>query len=106
LRSLNQRLTAADREGLRAGVMLEVSDSPADAIVACALAARIELIVIGTHGRSAMSQILVGSVAERVVRTAPCPVLTVRRPEHEFLVRDAQNSQAPTIKLEHILVAT
>lgn len=39
---------------------------------------RINLIVIGTHGRSGLEHILMGSVAERIVRKAPCPVLTVR----------------------------
>jgi nucleotide-binding universal stress UspA family protein len=37
-----------------------------------------DLIVIGTHGRTGLKHVLLGSVAERVVRTAPCPVLTVR----------------------------
>ena len=37
-----------------------------------------DLIVIGTHGRSGIAQILIGSVAEKVVRKAPCPVLTVK----------------------------
>jgi len=49
---------------------------------------RIDLIVTGTHGRGAVAHLLMGSVAERIVRTAPCPVLTVRRPEHEFVVPD------------------
>lgn len=40
----------------------------------------IDLIVLGTHGRSGIAHALVGSVAERVVRKAPCPVLTVRPP--------------------------
>jgi len=40
--------------------------------------ASIDLIVTGTHGRSGVAHALIGSVAERVVRTAPCPVLTVR----------------------------
>lgn len=41
-----------------------------------------DMIVIGTHGRSGMKHLLIGSVAERVVRTASCPVLTVRDPEN------------------------
>jgi len=44
---------------------------------------------MGTHGRTGVSHLLMGSVAERVVRLAPCPVLTVRHPEHEFVVADA-----------------
>lgn len=40
-----------------------------------------DLIVMGTHGRTGLKHLLVGSVAERVVRLAPCPVLTVRRPD-------------------------
>ena len=44
-----------------------------------------DLIVIGTHGRGAIAHMLLGSVAERVVRKAPCPVLTVRDSEHEFV---------------------
>ena len=47
---------------------------------------KIDLIVMGTHGRTGLSHILLGSVAERVVRKAPCPVLTVRHPEHEFVM--------------------
>jgi nucleotide-binding universal stress UspA family protein len=49
-------------------------------IVALALDERADLIVIGTHGRGGMSRALLGSVADRVVRLAPCPVLTVREP--------------------------
>jgi nucleotide-binding universal stress UspA family protein len=40
----------------------------------------VDLIVMGTHGRTGVSHILIGSVAERVVRKAPCPVLTVKMP--------------------------
>jgi len=88
LRSINERLTADDRQALNARAVLEVSDETADAIVQYARAEAIDLIVLGTHARSAMAQVLVGSVAERVVRIAPCPVLTVRHPEREFLVPD------------------
>jgi nucleotide-binding universal stress UspA family protein len=51
---------------------------PAKAILEFAKTQNIDLIVIGTHGRGGMAHLLLGSVAERVVRTAPCPVLTVR----------------------------
>jgi len=44
----------------------------------------IDLIVLGTHGRSALGSMLLGSVAERVVRKALCAVLTVRHPEQHF----------------------
>ena len=45
----------------------------------------VDLIVMGTHGRSGMSHVLLGSIAEKVVRHAPCPVLTVRHPQREFV---------------------
>ena len=63
--------------------------SPAAAIVDYARREQIDLIVMGTHGRGGVAHLLMGSVAERVVRTAPCPVLTVRHPEHEFVLPDA-----------------
>jgi len=89
MRTLDDCLSDYDRTVLRARPIVEMSDSPADAIVEYAQSERVDLIVIGTHRRSAVSQLLVGSVAERVVRFAPCPVLTVRRPEHEFVVPDS-----------------
>ena len=46
----------------------------------------IDLIVIGTHGRSGLMHILMGSVAERIVRKAPCPVLTVKPEGHQFVM--------------------
>jgi nucleotide-binding universal stress UspA family protein len=51
----------------------------------------IDLIVMGTHGRRGLAHMLLGSVAERLVRSAPCPVLTVR----ESLVLDADASREP-----------
>jgi len=53
--------------------------SAAEAIVDYAAEQAIDLIVISTHGRTGLSHILLGSVAERIVREAPCPVLTIRR---------------------------
>lgn len=46
----------------------------------------IDLIVLGTHGRGAIAHMLLGSVAENVVRKAPCPVLTVRGEQHDFVL--------------------
>jgi nucleotide-binding universal stress UspA family protein len=46
----------------------------------------IDLIVVGSHGRTGIAHVLMGSVAERVVRKAPCPVLTVRPGQHEFIM--------------------
>jgi len=60
---------------------LVVSNAAAQAIVEYARQEPIDLIVTGTHGRGAVSHMLLGSVAERVVRVAPCPVLTVRHVE-------------------------
>jgi nucleotide-binding universal stress UspA family protein len=51
-------------------------------IVEVAQAENADLIVMATHGRTGLSHLFMGSVAERVVRTAPCPVLTIR-PQHE-----------------------
>jgi nucleotide-binding universal stress UspA family protein len=52
--------------------------SPERAIVAAATEKDADLIVMGTHGRTGLAHVLLGSVAERVVRTAPCPVITVK----------------------------
>ena len=65
------------------------SNVTAGTIVEYAESESADLIVMGTHGRGAVAHLLMGSVAERVVRIAPCPVLTVRHPEHEFVLPDA-----------------
>jgi nucleotide-binding universal stress UspA family protein len=57
---------------------------PYQEIVALARDERADLIVIGAHGRAGMSRMLLGSVTDRVVRLAPCPVLTVREPGGEL----------------------
>jgi universal stress protein A len=51
---------------------------PYRTIVEVAEAEKVDLIVMATHGRTGLSHLVMGSVAERVVRTAPCPVLTIR----------------------------
>lgn len=55
-----------------------VAGSPSDGIVREARALRADMIVIGTHGRTGIGRLLLGSVASRVIATSPCPVLAVR----------------------------
>lgn len=57
-----------------------VAGSPAQEIVRAATDREVDLIVMGTHGRGGVSHMLLGSVAEKVVRAAPCPVLIMRAP--------------------------
>ena len=59
--------------------------TPCQEILRYAADENVDLIVMGTHGRGGVSHMLLGSIAERVVRRAPCPVLTVRSPQHGFL---------------------
>lgn len=60
-------------------VMRQVAvGTPPRKIVEVAEAEKADLIVMATHGRTGLSHLMMGSVAERVVRTAPCPVLTIR----------------------------
>ena len=95
-RELQALLSEDDRQNLRARTAVVTSSTPAEAIVEYAVAQRIGLIIMGTHGRRAVARLLLGSVAERVVRTAPCPVLTVRHPEREFVVPDELATAATT----------
>lgn len=61
-----------------------VEGSPKVEIVRYARENEIDLIVLSTHGRTGLIHVLMGSVAESVVRTAPCPVLTMRPEGHQF----------------------
>jgi nucleotide-binding universal stress UspA family protein len=80
--------TAARCAPLSATVAVRIG-SPFYDIAAYASEKNVDLIVIGTHGRGPIGHMLLGSVAERIVRKAPCPVLTVRHPQHEFVVEAA-----------------
>jgi nucleotide-binding universal stress UspA family protein len=88
-REIDRIVREDDRRELQAQAVLLSSSSASLGIVTYAKETAIDLIVIGTHGRGGVSKLLMGSVAERVVRTAPCPVLTVRHPERDFLAPDA-----------------
>jgi nucleotide-binding universal stress UspA family protein len=64
---------------------LVVQGKPSAEIIRHAAENEVDMIVLGTHGKGMLDQALFGSTTERVVRRAPCPVLTVRKPEHEFV---------------------
>jgi nucleotide-binding universal stress UspA family protein len=74
---LDARVRPVAAEGVTARVRLETGQT-AETITRVAEEERADLVVAGTHGRSGLDRVFVGSVAERVVRTAPCPVLVVR----------------------------
>jgi nucleotide-binding universal stress UspA family protein len=86
---LDTLLSEEDRNMLKAKAILVTSRSAALAIIKHAKDSRADLILIGTNGRGGIAHLLMGSVAERVVRLAPCPVLTVHHPEREFVLPDA-----------------
>jgi len=65
-----------------------VMGKPSAEIIRFAQENAIDMIVLGTHGKGMLDQALFGSTTERVVRRAPCPVLTVRLREHEFVEND------------------
>lgn len=74
------RLDRLKPAGLESQAAVRVGN-PYHEIVEYATEHGIDLVVIGTHGRGAIGHMLLGSVAEKVVRKAPCPVLTVRHPK-------------------------
>ncbi len=78
LAALAGRLTAAGGPPTIERLVIETVESIGDAIVDAAREGGADLIVIGTHGRRGVERMLLGSVAERVLRRADCPVATVR----------------------------
>ena len=75
-----------ETSGIARGEAVVGAGNPFYEIVRLARERDADLIIVGTHGRGAVAHVLLGSVAERVVRKAPCPVLTVRKGEHEFIM--------------------
>ena len=83
---LKASVPAADRGRV---TIASVVATPYAEILDYAASHAVDLIVMGTHGRGGVTHMLLGSIAERVVRRAPCPVLTVRRPQHGFVESEA-----------------
>jgi nucleotide-binding universal stress UspA family protein len=92
-RNLRALMTEDDRAFTIVPVVQTCLNVP-HAIVDYAKANAIDLIITGTHGHGPIKHLLMGSVAERVVRTAPCPVLTVHAKERDFIAPDAMVAAA------------
>ena len=75
--TLEARAGDLRQRGIKASWRVQVG-VPFEEIVRVAEEERADMIVMGTHGRSGLNRVLLGSVAERVVATSPCPVMTVR----------------------------
>lgn len=71
-------------EGVEVETLITLGSAFVD-IVSTARTRNTDLIILSTHGWGFVKHVLMGSTAERVVRKAPCPVLTVRKAEHEFV---------------------
>jgi nucleotide-binding universal stress UspA family protein len=92
---------AAWRDSIRgqARVLASVRDglSAHTEIVKAASEGNVDLIILGTQGRTGLAHLLIGSTAERVVRHAPCPVLVVREREHDFVSTFEGTSKRKTL---------
>ncbi len=77
-RKLEQRAESLRAKGVEVRTLALEGLSPARALIEAAEREKIDLIAIGTHGRGGLKRLLLGSVAERVVREAPCAVLVLR----------------------------
>ena len=80
---LNEFIPPEKKEGIKTEAIHRVG-TPFLEIIKVAKEKEGDLIVMATHGRSGLSHIIFGSVAEKVVRKSTCPVLSIRPPEHEF----------------------
>ena len=87
LKQLKTKLLECIPEEMRDDMDVEaivVQGIPFAEIISTAREKEVDMIVIGSHGRTGIAHIMLGSVSEKVVRKAPCPVLTVRKSNHEF----------------------
>jgi nucleotide-binding universal stress UspA family protein len=98
---LRQKLQAIDPHDPK--VVIErrlLEGDPATEVLRLAREAKCDLIIMGTHGRTGLGRLLIGSVAEEVVRKASCPVLTIKAPmsleEGSKPVRNAVSAAAPS----------
>lgn len=89
-------------DGIQAEMVVHKGFVP-DSILTFAQNQHADLIVMGTHGRRGLDRLVMGSVTEHVLRRAPCPVLAVRRPSHDFV--NPEQPEEP-VRLRKILFCT
>jgi nucleotide-binding universal stress UspA family protein len=82
-------------EDLRTVAVVRTGEAPAPVINEYAADASIDLIVVGTHGRRGLKRVFMGSVAEEIIRSAPCPV---------YCIRQGEDQHTPAIRLPHRIV--
>ena len=76
---IQQMLTAANQAGLPLQTSMPQGQPPDDGIIQAAIKNEVDLIVMGSHGRTGLRRLLMGSVTERVLGQSPCPVLVVKK---------------------------
>jgi hypothetical protein len=99
---LKKLVKAGHWNGVRPDLIVQRGPVSAS-ILAFAQAQSVDLIVMGTHGRQGLDRLAMGSVAERVLRNAACPVLVVRKPLHDFV---AHEKGRDPVQLRKILFCT
>src|SRR5256714_15322487 len=91
---------------LLAGLEVEpviIEGEPAPEIARAVREYDIDLVTVVTHGRKGLSRALWGSTAEEIIAEAPCPVLTIRPPQHDFVEHRGDHSE---VRLNRVLLAT
>ncbi|KKK97325.1 hypothetical protein LCGC14_2653870 [marine sediment metagenome] len=89
MKQLKTKLFECVPEEIRNDMQVEalvVQGIPFAEIISIAKKNKVDMIVMGTHGRTGLAHIMIGSVSEKVVRKAHCPVLTVRQSDHKFVM--------------------
>jgi len=106
LLQLRRQVSELLRDPLFDGLEVEPVIAEGEPAVEIAKAARdydIDLITVVTHGRRGLAHALFGSTAEEIIAEAPCPVLTIRPPQHDFVEHRDRRSE---IRLNRVLLAT
>jgi len=92
---VNERLEETEKKAAEMGIKTIITvtrvGSPYEQIIKLAEEEEIDLIVMGTHGRSGIAHFLIGSVTEKVIRTSPCPVLVIRPHLHGLINKNTSS---------------